>query len=410
MKILFALMMAGYVACASGSPETSRLFERRVDASGVVSFALRPDVLGWNRQSLYFTIKSMTDDGRFLLFNVSCDERKGRGPRRLACIDFACDRAFFLQDAEEDLSLPNPDVNHPFLDVVTDRLYFIDRKGLHRRDLAVDPQKDVLVCPIPSELVGADYFCTHLTLTKARDKAFLDACVAGRCRQGLLDFASGRFEPWGETDFFCNHGQICPADDSLALCAWEWCWLEGSTHFDPDFPRTAKRRPPGSVYPRMWLMDAKGGRRLVKAQAKNFATHERWSEDGRGFYWCGDGVHRHDLATGEQSVVTTNVASHASLSADGSWLVYDRPTDEGGWRGCGWRVAFLDCRTGRETVIHSHRPALNPRDRPSTLHPDAHPAFVCRDRYVVCTANDDGGRMNLSLTPVGQPALIHDIR
>ena len=75
-----AIMLVMPVAhAASGaamrSPETSSLFRRHVDGgSGVVSYVLEPGRLAHNQQSVYFTAKSMTDDGRFLLFDVSDDE------------------------------------------------------------------------------------------------------------------------------------------------------------------------------------------------------------------------------------------------------------------------------------------------------------------------------------------------
>ena len=58
------------------TPETSPLFVRHVDdGSGVVSYVLRPGLVDHNQQSMYFTHKSMTDDGRFLVFWAAGDER-----------------------------------------------------------------------------------------------------------------------------------------------------------------------------------------------------------------------------------------------------------------------------------------------------------------------------------------------
>ena len=72
------------------------------------------------------------------------------------------------------------------------------------------------------------------------------------------------------------------------------------------------------------------------------------------------------------------------------------------WRGCKWRVAFWNRETERGVWIYSTRPALMPREKQSRLHPDPHPHFVMNGRYVVCTANNADGHMDLYVTPVDQ--------
>jgi len=63
------ILPAARGAVAGFTPETSPLFEKVVEPeSGVVSYSLKYGKPGDNRQSLYFTTKSMTEDGRFLLF------------------------------------------------------------------------------------------------------------------------------------------------------------------------------------------------------------------------------------------------------------------------------------------------------------------------------------------------------
>ena len=62
------------------TPAQSKLFDRHVDPrSGVVSYILRPGLLKFHQQSLYFTAKSMTDDGRFIVLDVVPDERVAEG-------------------------------------------------------------------------------------------------------------------------------------------------------------------------------------------------------------------------------------------------------------------------------------------------------------------------------------------
>jgi hypothetical protein len=50
--------------------------------------------------------------------------------------------------------------------------------------------------------------------------------------------------------------------------------------------------------------------------------------------------------------------------------------------------------------VYSTRPALRPENTPSRLHPDPHPHFVCQGRYVVSTASNASGNMELFVTPV----------
>ena len=102
MKI--AIMFAGFCLAATAStPETSPLFKRHVDrSSGVVSYVLEPGRFAHNQQSIYFTAKSMTDDGRFLVFDVSDDEfavRDGKHvkvKKQKAVIDFMRDKVILL--------------------------------------------------------------------------------------------------------------------------------------------------------------------------------------------------------------------------------------------------------------------------------------------------------------------------
>ena len=52
------------IAAGMKTPATSKLFVKHVDPrSGVVSYLLKPGLVAFNQQSLYFTAKSMTDDG-----------------------------------------------------------------------------------------------------------------------------------------------------------------------------------------------------------------------------------------------------------------------------------------------------------------------------------------------------------
>jgi len=384
----------GLAALARTTPETSRLFEKRIDpVSGVVSYALTGGERE-NRQHLYFTTKSMTDDGRFLIFNKSLNERFSTNEtfmtRQKAIVDF---------EKDEIIDLPGAMGMVPFVETKENYLITTDDRGFIRYNLW-DPTHPIRLCDFPEELrkLGKpDYWADHPTLTKDRKKVFLDTCFltpgATNCVQGLLDLETGKFEEWTRTDFICDHGQLCPARDDLALCAWELCW---------DVPKEKL-----GFYPRMWLMSAEGKKTPVKSELNDFATHEIWDEDGEGFTWCGDGnarggIFHCDLATGRQECLCADpLALHCRVTADRRYLVYDCPEDAW-WRGCRWSVRFHDRKTKRTIDVFSPRAALNPRDRQSHLHPDPHPQFVCRERYIVSTACNAAGNMELYVTPVEQ--------
>ena len=377
------------------TPMTSRQFQKRVDpVSGVVSYALSGGE-GENRQSMYFTAKSMTEDGRFLVFDRSDNERLNPNEdfmsRRKAVVDFLKDEIF---------DLPGANGNVPFIDVKDDTLVTADEKGFVKYDLR-EPSKPVRLCGFPEELLKLgkpQFWFTHLTLTGDRRKAFLDACLVApgstNYVQGLIELATGSFERWGRTDFYCNHGQLNPARDDLALCAWEECWTgEG-----------AKFWKKVGYCPRLWLV--RPGREYelvepIEGKDQN-TTHEVWDDDGQGFCWCRPGVCHYDLATGQKEVwCPDRRAIHNRITCDKRYIVYDHFADPY-WRGCSWGVKFYDRQTRKTTEVYSLREPLNPRERPSKLHPDPHPQFVCGDRYIVSTANNAAGNMEVYVTPVNQ--------
>jgi len=383
------------------TPARSSLFERRTDPkSGVPYYVLKAKLLAHNQQSVYFTHKSMTDDGRFILFWCADDEfapqQEGvrrRRPHWLGIVDFKTDQVHAYEDCFPWI---------PFLDTDTDQMYYIDKRGIFRRDLLVDPAKDVKLCEIPEALKAEGKkirnFCTHLTLNKARTHAFLDSRVDDKFVQGVVDLRDGSYKKWGEADFFLNHGQINPVDDSLALCAWEVHWTDanGVKH---NIPRPTKDNP-DVVYPRLQLI-GDGWRQMVPSKKINFwATHERWDEQGEGFYWCADngrmnGVFYNDLATGRQTKISP-VGAHAMMSADRRYVVSDKAV--GVWyRGCVWSTYFFNRETQKGVYINSRIENYATGDRQSSLHPDPHPQFVCCDRYMIWTLNSPAPDAHMDL-------------
>lgn len=401
-SILLACSLLSFFACQSSQgvshPEKSSLFEERVDPeSGVVSYALQYGAPDDNKQSFYFISKSMTEDGRYLLFwYTEGNERKGAGQKRQMLADLKTDKVYDM----------GPVTMTPFVECKQNYMVYGDpKRGFFRRDFA-NPEVEVKLCDIPEELTSlgrVTRLATHLTLTMDRKKAFLDAAVrpeGGKERylQGMLDLETGAWDLWGETEWNCNHGQLNPVDDSVALCAWESAWSGlGKAYQDST-----------GLYPRMWLV-RKGEKTMVPAKDINFASHEIWDDDGKGFSWCGHGwmvpeqcVYHHDLETGEQQVwAEIEGARHNSCSPDNKYVVVDQ-APETWWRGCKWRVAFYNRETGKSVWVYSTRDALMPQDNQSRLHPDPHPHFVMNGRYIISTASNADGHMDLYLTPVDQ--------
>ena len=411
LSFLAAIMLVMSAAhAASGtkmlSPETSSLFRRHVDSdSGVVSYILEPGRFAHNQQSFYFTAKSMTDDGRFLLFYVADDEfavkdgKRVKIKRKMAMIDFRSDSCTLLEGVGGQI---------PFLDVREDKVYYISRKPdrLCRRDLLVDPTREIDVCTIPEKAIldGGDhigFYATHLTLTADRSRAFLDMRVDDRFVQGMLVLATGQFEKWSEVDHVINHGAVNPVNDKLALGAWEVDWTDQKGRHHP-IPKPTKESP-NVIYPRLTLLRPGKAPETIPPKVNNYATHENWAEDGKGFYYCSSGVIYHDLATGRQTQIVPMDAGHSTMTGDNLYITFDSPdyARDGWYRGCSWSVCFWNRRTSCGTYIHTRMPPLCPKDNQSYLHPDPHPHFVMNGRYVICTLNESG-RMNLSVTPVAQ--------
>ena len=366
------------------TPETSRLFRKHTDPqSGVVSYILETRIAE-NQQSLYFTQKSMTEDGRFIVFWICGGERGNR--RAVALVDLLKDEVLSLEIYG----------TIPFLDTESAVLYWFEPDGFYSMDLRSEPREKEKLCDIPQEIQSAGErvrgLATHVTLTADRTKAFMDARVDDRFIQGMLDIATGQFEKWGEESVCVNHGQVHLTNDRLALCAHETRWTD-SENVEHRIQKI------DGVYPRLILVEPEGKRRIVPP-VNNYATHEYWAADGKGFYYCshGDeyGVIYYDLASGEQQRVAPVHAAHATMTAD---FTYDYSV--GRWyRGCSWQVGFYNSVTQKEVFLYTVLPAFNTRENPSKLHPDPHPQFVCGDKYVICTINHGDGRMDLSVTPV----------
>ena len=406
LLVVLALSAVAVCRCET-TPETSNLFVKNVDKiSGVVSYILKPGLVGHNQQSIYFTAKSMTDDGRFLVFDVSEDEfaeKDGKhvsintGTREKAVVDFAKD---------EIIIMPGIGGQIPFIDVKNDQIVYMDKRGVFKRELKTDPKKEIPVCGLPPELTPRItnawvQFHTHLTATRDRKKFLCDANINRTHMIGLVDGDTGTFEKWGivDAEFASNHGQLNPANDREALGAWEFSWEKHRWNKE----RTKLMRTPiayDDYCYRLWTWHPGYDFINYAPIEGGYATHENFSADGTSFYWCCNGVYQHDLKTGLQECLVPVYAGHAFQSDDRAGVVFDQPA-EGWYRGVPWNVWFSNQSNGKRILIHSPHGAYAQRDNPSNLHPDPHPQFVCNDRYVVCTLCEVG-RLNLSVTPTKQ--------
>lgn len=144
------------------TPATSKHFEKRIDpVSGVVSYALSLGVER-NVQSLYFTAKSMTADGRFLLVDVSCNERlndfdaQGRPLKKAPANRKHKALVDFLKD--ELVELPEVDGQIPFVDVKDDYMVYFRNQTFYRRDFRA-PAAETKLCDYPADLAAGRQEC-----------------------------------------------------------------------------------------------------------------------------------------------------------------------------------------------------------------------------------------------------------
>lgn len=384
--LLFSLLAVAPTTAQVKTPQTSKLFEKITDPeSRAVSFRLKKGVAAPNQQGTYFVNKSMTEDGRFLLFETAPVEwGLEKVSKSHAVVDFLRDTV---------IALPFTSMGIPYLDTEEDKIYFGNKSGIFVINLLENPQKEIKLFPLPEEYRkegGLKSICTHFTLSHDKTLLFVDSRFSkAHFAWGAFNLKTGKWEKWGEENEYCiNHGQIHPFRNDLALCAHETGW------YDKNGKRQKIKLWDG-VYPRLFLME-KGKRTMIPAQ-NNYATHERWDEQGEGFYWCSSGVYYCDLATMKQQEVSP-YGNHAMMSIDRNNVVSD---DRIGsyYRGCHWRVWFWDRNASEGLYISFAMPGIGTPKEQSRIHPDPHPHFVCGDKYIVWTQMDTSRTVNLVLTP-----------
>ena len=146
----------------------------------------------------------------------------------------------------------------------------------------------------------------------------------------------------------------------------------------------------------------------------NYATHEVWARDGKGFVFCStknnQGMIYHDIKTGLQRQVMKPVwlpkegraasASHGDITYDNKYVICD--IGAGCSVGYPWRMAFGNTQTGKYILVYDDGIVYNPPGTKTMFHPHPHPHFVYNDKLIVSTYMPEVGKMGVMLTPVAQ--------
>lgn len=392
------------------------LFEAHTDeSSGVLSYILKSEAIPWeNSQSNYFNMRSMTNDERFIFFFGSNKDFSGDSSREGMILDLKTRKCYRVVGCRFSCC--------PYLDPVEDKLYFAvvtDKKSakFYRRDLLVDPNKNIELATFPVGQLKRTYsqgttsgpikrLASHLTLTKDKQKVFLDIRYDDDFFQGLFNLYTGEWEEWGHTNVHLTHGQLNPNCDTLAMCA-----VDSYTKVTGDKSEVPIVYDPDGTYPRIQILGKGWRKTMTPDPVENYASHERWDESGKYVYWCSRGCCIRNLNTNiyEKAFELTK-ASHCFFSTKREYIAFDDQSPDF-YRSCNWKVAFYNRSTGKMIYIHTLLPALVSKEQikdPTTssryqnFHTDPHPQFVCNDKYIICTAQRSDGTIRLSVTPVQQ--------
>lgn len=418
------------------------LFEKVTDQSGVVSYLLKSGIAGWEcSQSNYFNTRSLTNDERFLFFFGSNSNFPTNQSRGGVILDLFTGKFYRIDGCKFSCC--------PFLDVETDILYYAEitdnksRAQFYYRDLLNAPDKAVKLCDLPTTILPKSdrpiqRLATHLTLTKDRKKVFLDMKIMDSnykqyvsdqhftYYQGLLDLTNGKFEEWDHGEVHLTHGQLNPNDDNVALLAtdsYSYTAMDGTTVNVPI------KKDADGYYPRIQIMtrdrsnpSAPTTSRMTMIPDVNtnrdggYASHERWDETGLYVYWCSDNACIRSVKNARNKdrytkYPTPSHASHCFFNTPRDLITYDDQSPDY-YRSCEWKVNFYNIKTSKEIKIHTKLPRLVTKDEinnNSTLasayqnwHTDPHPQFVCKDKYIICTAQRSDKTIRLSITPVDQ--------
>ena len=374
------------------TPETSSLFEKRVNPqNGAVYYVLTAKVAAF-QQGFYFVNNSMTEDGRYLWFYASFPPMHHADCRMLGFVDFAEDSITLCPDTLFNAA-------SPWVHPVTGDVYFTWENMIFKRKPSKDARSEMIFKLKSNRLTKG--IATHLTpLDDSLEKFFLDI------REGNLDFsvgvanlASGEYERWYSSPFFMNHAQINPKDPNLALCAYDgYTDIEtGKSHW---IPTNAQ-----GIYERLWTVE-KSGKATLHAPIGKMPSHEWWSSDGTKIYYVSQsGINYKSIATGEHKTVHRCNPWHAHTTKDESLYVYDEVLYDKypvWYRGSACAVRLFNPKTGKVTDIVSRMSENNwTPENPCNYHIDPHPRFSENGKYIIFTTSNEGGA-DLAIASVEQ--------
>lgn len=359
--------------------------------SGVTSYVLIERVAPFQR-SLYHTIRSTSDDGRWLWFTAIFPPSK----------HFCLAAARLDPDDPAIKCFPHcPETrmgDHPLVDPKGDRALVVIGEDIY------DQPFDGKPTPVHLGLgrIASGYtfrLCTHLSASCDGRYLVLDSHIGNAFHIALLERKTGELRVLKR--FFHNHHHtlFSPTDPDLLLVG-QGPWID---------PVTGAR---GDEDLRAWIMSTDGTRYDpimpdIYQRGPRAAVHEFWQPDGT-VGWCSmsDGVFEADIrrpvTRRERTHIWGRGMTHAHVNADKTLYCGDiHPYEWNPDVPCG--VYFLNRSTGKEVAIATGLPY--PRSIPlrekRAYHFDPHPFFSADGRHVVYTTTVFD-RLDVAMAPVEQ--------
>lgn len=364
------------------TPETSRLFEKRINTqNGAVHYVLTYREAIY-QQGFYFVNNSMTTDGRYLWFYASYPPMHSARCRMLGFIDFEEDSLNICNDALFNEASPwvNPD---------TGEVFFTWENKIFKRKPDKNSHSEAVFQLKSSRITNN--ISTHLTPLDSNCTKFLLDIREGNNEFtiGVANLTTGEFEEWYKPPFHMNHGQINPKNPDMALCAYD-----GYTDIETGEFKWIPTNADG-VYERLWTVERNGNATLYKPIGE-MPSHEWWSHDGKKIYYVSKaGINFKNIENGEHKTVHKCNPWHAHTTKDESLYVYDEtvPNKYGKWfRGCPSAVRLFNKKTGKVTDIVSRMSENNwSPDNQCNYHIDPHPRFSENEKYIIFTTSNEGG-------------------
>ena len=364
------------------TPETSKLFEKRINPSnGVPHYVLTKKVAIF-QQGFYFVNNSMTTDGRFLWFYASYPPMHDMDCRMLGYIDFADDSIHVCNDTL--FSAASPYV-HP----TSGTVYYGWKNKIYKRRPDKNSYSE-LVFEYKTKL-PLNGIATHLTpLDDECTRFFIDVREGNLgFKVGVADCKTNEFEHWYTSPFRMNHGQINPKDKNLALCAYDG-YTDHVTGESPWIPTNSD-----GIYQRLWTVEA-SGKATLHAPIGKMPSHEWWSADGEKIYYVSQsGINRKNIKTGVHETVFECDPWHAHTTKDEMLYVYDDvlyDKFQRWYRGTASAVRFYDSQTKKliDIVSRMSENEWTP-DNQCNYHIDPQPRFSENEKYIIFTTSNEGG-------------------